>query len=178
MAIQTDLPGFAYNIVAPKPAAPVYINPPAPRVPYVNPGGNITLGEFAGGGARPNMYGVYDPAGAANVRAALPAQAAYTPGQYGSSMGMRPMPTAALGAGDSMPLAVRPNAAPATTSSAAPAMKAADVLNVRTVPGTGGASAAPMLEAGGAGRAAGVGSRLAGMGSMVGKALQIGRAHV
>lgn len=166
---------FAYNIAQPElPLTPrvAPVGVPRPQVPFVNPGGNITLGEFVGGGARPNMYGVYDPAGAANVRAALPAQAAYTPGQYGGgSMGMRPMPTAALGAGDPMPLAVRPNAAPTTTPSAAPAMKPAQVLNVRTIPGTGGASAAPMLEAGGAGRAAGVGSRLAGMGSMVGKAL-------
>lgn len=200
---------FAYNIAQPElPLTPrvAPVGVPRPQVPFVNPGGNITLGEFVGGGARPNMYGVYDPAGAANVRAALPYQAmatgqlnlgpeavqrygygywdsktgfgpqprpsGYTPGQYGGgSMGMRPMPTAALGAGDPMPLAVRPNAAPTTTPSAAPAMKPAQVLNVRTIPGTGGASAAPMLEAGGAGRAAGVGSRLAGMGSMVGKAL-------
>jgi len=165
---------FAYNIAQPElpltpRVAPVVV--PTPQVPFVNPGGNITLGEFVGGGARPNMYGVYDPAGAANVRAALPAQAAYTPGQYGGgSMGMRP----ALPPASDLPLAVRPNAAPAAIPFEAPAgsaMKPAQVLNVRTIPGTGGASAAPMLEAGGAGRAAGVGSRLAGMGSMVGKAL-------
>jgi hypothetical protein len=163
---QTDLPGFSYNIVSPErpvaPAAPAYVNPPAPRVPYVNPGGNITLGEFAAGGARPNMYGAYDPAGASNLRAALPAQAAmgqtrYVPGQYGGAL---PAPSTANSA-----LAIRPNAAPAVVGpmpGGEPAMKPAQVLNVRTIPGTGGATAPPML---GAGRAA------AGAGSMLGRAI-------
>lgn len=214
---------FAYNIAQPElPLTPrvAPVGVPRPQVPFVNPGGNITLGEFVGGGARPNMYGVYDPAGAANLRSVLPYASAlgeeaefardmaspsgvksftqslrsnpllpgttgygppnpYRPGQYSlrdvqnaQRFGL-PAPSNTPSAASSS-LAIRPNTAPSVVEpmpGGAPAMKPAQVLNVRTIPGTGGASAAPMLEAGGAGRAAGVGSRLAGMGSMVGKAL-------
>lgn len=196
---------FSYNLAQPElPLRPQ----PVARAPYVNPGGNITLGEFNAGGARPNTYGLYDPRGAANLRTVLPVQAnylnnfpapapgspadqivrnpnfqpsdsmrgafgqqpGYRPGQYTPPATVSPAAAPAPTGGNSA-LAVRPNAAPANVPPAAPAMKAADVLNVRTIPGTGGASAVPMLEAGGAGRAAGIGSKLLGAASTVGKAL-------
>lgn len=201
---------FSYNLVQPE--LPLRTQPVA-RAPYVNPGGNITLGEFNAGGARPNTYGLYDPRGAANLRAGLPYQAlqtgqlnlgpnapgalgygywdsktgfspqpldrvarSYTPGQYGAGPAGAPPAAAPAPTGGNSALAIRPNAAPANIPSAAPAMKAADVLNVRTIPGTGGAAAAPALEAGaaGAGRAgAGVGSRLLTAAGAVGKALPL-----
>lgn len=157
--------------------APVSV--PAPQMPYVMPGGNLTLPEFSAGGASPRVYPTFDPVGGANLRTAGQAmgqayQAGYTPGQYGGvSMGIRP----ALPPPSEMPLAIRPSAAPATVPFepvGAPPMKPAQVLNVRTIPGTGGAAAdaIPMLEAGGA-KAAGVGSKLATVGSVGAKALPL-----
>ena len=115
----------------------------APRTPFVNPGGQLTMGEFAAGGARPNMYGLYDPKGAANVQAAGQAmgrayQAGYVPGQYTPSSSAVAAPA---------PAAPAPNMSAVRPSVVAP---------------TG---AAPMASAGG------VGSRLMGAAGMVGKAV-------
>ena len=115
----------------------------APRTPFVNPGGQLTMGEFAAGGARPNMYGLYDPKGAANVQAAGQAmgrayQAGYVPGQYTPSSSAVAAPA---------PAAPAPNMSAVRPSVVAPA------------------GAAPMASAGG------VGSRLMGAAGMVGKAV-------
>lgn len=118
-----------------------------PAIPgNVQPGGVITAGEFNAGGARPNTYGLYDPRGAANVRAAGQAmgqayQGGYVPGQYTGSMSV---PAAAAPAAPAPP--TFPNQAGVRPSVIAPNDLAPAASNA----------------AANSGRAAGVGSKLLG----------------
>lgn len=118
-----------------------------PAIPgNVQPGGVITAGEFNAGGARPNTYNLFDPKGAANVRAAGQAmgqayQGGYVPGQYTGSMSV---PAAAAPAAPAPP--TFPNQAGVRPSVIAPNDLAPAASNA----------------AANSGRAAGVGSKLLG----------------
>jgi hypothetical protein len=118
-----------------------------PAIPgNVQPGGVITAGEFNAGGARPNTYNLFDPKGAANLRAAGQAmgqayQGGYVPGQYTGSMSV---PAAAAPAAPAPP--TFPNQAGVRPSVVAPNDLAPAASNA----------------AANSGRAAGVGSKLLG----------------
>jgi hypothetical protein len=119
---------------------------PARLTSFVNPGGQITSGEFFAGGAPAKMYPMFDPKGGGNISSVMENpgiqafRQGYNPGQYTAGMAEARGPLALR---PTSTLAAAPEAALAAAPEAGAGARAATTIFPKPI--AGAASESPLL---------------------------------